>query len=198
MCACVCCLYKNNINKLGFYQWNRKLSHFVREKSVRTFIRYAASFWYGTFALNSSNSGSHIRHSSRSRKNVCLFAHWCEEQEDLLWCDSESARTTHSQWSENYLICTIGNTTKEEKSIWIWFWFWFHTCLPHFQSGPRITRAPTPSIVKRGGRLTIAVLPPPPPPPPPPFELLVPVVVDVFAFCVSICGAEQAIWPATI
>jgi hypothetical protein len=24
-----------------------------------------------------------------------------------------------------------------------------HTCLPHFQSGPRMTRAPTPSIMKR-------------------------------------------------
>lgn len=73
----------------------------------------------------------------------------------------------------------------------------FRTCLPHFQSGPRITRAPTPSM-KRGGRLTIAApvpVPLPLPAPPPLLELLVPVVVD--AFCVSICGAEQAIWPAT-
>ena len=30
------------------------------------------------------------------------------------------------------------------------------TCLPHFQSGPRMTRDPTPSIVKREGRAAAA------------------------------------------
>lgn len=55
------------------------------------------------------------------------------------------------------------------------------TCFPHFQSGPRITRAPTPSIVNLGGLLTTVVL------------LEEEAVTDEFAFCVSICGVEQAI-----
>lgn len=83
------------------------------------------------------------------------------------------------------ILCCLSAITTFGRSRSIVFWDFqlSITCFPHFQSGPRMTRAPTPSIVIRGGRLTTDTPLP---------ETVADVDVE-FAFCESICDAAQAI-----